>query len=67
MKRLKKIFNYAFESPLGFFGLSCWFGLPILGFFDGALDLNIPGWFLTLMFFLGALLLGLSQKYEKNS
>ena len=67
MKRLEKILIYAFESPLAFFGFSCWFGMPILAFFDGALDLNIPGWFNVFMFLLGALLLGLSQKYEKNS
>ena len=70
MKKKENIFirmlAYGLENPLSFLGFSCWFGMVPLGFLDGALGWDLPGWFITFVILLGFVFLGLSQKYEKN-
>ena len=70
MKKKENIFArllaYGVKNPLAFLGFSCWFGMILLGFLDGALGWDLPGRFITFVILLGFVFLGLSQKYEKG-
>ena len=62
---IEKIFVFMIEKPLSFMGITFLFGVPtILAFIDGAMSLDIPGWFYGLSCFLGLVLMHFGQKYE---
>tara|TARA_R110002012_G_scaffold261573_1_gene443493 strand:+ start:386 stop:601 length:216 start_codon:yes stop_codon:yes gene_type:complete len=62
-----RIFIYASTHPLAFLGFSCWGGLIPLAFLDGALGLDLPGWFISFIIFLGFVFFGLSYKYDTKA
>ncbi len=62
-----RILLYGTQNPLSFLGFGCWVGVIPLGFLDGALGWDLPGWFISFVIILGFVFLGLSQKYEKGA
>jgi len=62
-----RILLYGTQNPLSFLGFGCWVGVIPLGFLDGALGWDLPGWFISFVIILGYVFLGLSQKYEKGA
>ena len=66
-KILEKIFTYGIKNPLAFLGFSCWGGMIPLALLDGILGWDLPGWFISFIIILGAVFLGLSQKYEPKA
>ena len=66
-KILEKILTYGIKNPLAFLGFSCWGGMIPLALLDGILGWDLPGWFISFIIILGAVFLGLSQKYEPKA
>ena len=59
-----RILLYGTQNPLSFLGFGCWVGVIPLGFLDGALGWDLPGWFISFVIILGFVFHGLSEKYE---